>query len=243
MLPFKSHTIFLQTPLEDGDIPTFRSTVNGYIQAHKQLFEGKGINTNIFHNHIDDEDNDAQGNGLISRYPLIQYRTVKGKATLVGFQEGASALQFFETLLPLNVSMNRQSVVFNKLMPGKTIDELVPIDSISKEYNLLFWAGFNHYNYARWKQAESFVQRIGLMEQILADHIRHFYRNTLIELKKPPLVTITDILNKDNSRVYNIDKAIIYNLHFRCNIYLPDGIGLGLGTARGYGRTFHKHRL
>jgi hypothetical protein len=177
----------------------------------------------FFHNH----DDNAKG-GLLYRYPLIQFRSVDGKAAIYAIDQAADRLlQILGSgFLPDRYSENYQ-VQNNKLEISMT--------AAPKVYRLNHFLPFDGRNYKKYKDLESLSERAALIEQVTANHILNFCKEVGFDVPNKSLKVILKNLESQKEQSIKTAKTLCFNITFLANINLPDYLGLGRVKAQGYG--------
>lgn len=102
------------------------------------------------------------------------------------------------------------------------------------EYNLFKYQALNNENHRRYQELENEEQRLSFLEKLLASHILTFARGVGWQVGAPVQVKGLHILQEQELRCRGI-RNHCFDLNFRCNLFLPEFIGLGRGVARGFG--------
>jgi hypothetical protein len=104
------------------------------------------------------------------------------------------------------------------------------------EYLLFNYRPFNAANYAHFKSLHSDASRQAFIEGLLNTHILKFAG--AVDWRIPVDVKVT-ILNIRRPKWISTDpakmKSLCFDLQFRCNVFLPEYIGLGKGVSKGFG--------
>ncbi|GAB4052780.1 CRISPR-associated endonuclease Cas6 [Spirosoma litoris] len=212
--------------LRSGEIGRFRSFLNQQI----------GWQDDLFHNHTE------KPNGVIYRYPRIQYRVNRGKATLFGIQEGFDALNTFLTEQLDNLPEAFWQV---ERKEQRTRLELTPT---SQTYILHNWLGLNTilnrdgsvldleklYN-----ELTGPDERRAMLERILTAQLLKFCSEMGCRLPTGQLqVTVNDIEETGLRRLRSQTGQMqlrSFRVMYTSNLYLPDYISFGKGVSKGYG--------
>lgn len=205
----------LNLPLHPHQIPLLRGAV----------VEALGKKHDLLHNHKGDEE-------YHYRYPLVQYRTWRGKAALFGMEEGTTVLRQF--LLQTRELKLRQQLVPLSIYHLQEKEYPIYMTDNMRIYRLMDYLPFNQENYEIWQQAANFQERIKLLEGTLVGHIFGFAN--ALPWKLPEHLSLELMLPK-NIRPITIHnhRRIAFNLLFKANIALPPGIALGRSVAFGFG--------
>lgn len=198
-----------------------------------------GVENDLFHNR------EVQADGSIGkpleRYPKIQYRTIDGKATLWGLDEGAAALK------QLSEKQLEDFEMFGVQTPLHIIRQIEvhhfqPEISAPATYRIRHFIPLNDEKDKEWNTLEIYTEKIKMLEQILLNELVLFSYAVQWELSEKLQVQIKDILHQSAARYktregkHTINKYFkSFDIIFRVNALLPDGISLGRHKAYGYG--------
>lgn len=201
-----------------------------------------GLENDLFHNR-ELLPEGALGNPM-QRYPKIQYRFQDGNAALWGINEGAEALK---KMLTKNLNDFEMYGVQTPLRIYQKIEDKNIQTSVGERYSyrLRHFIPLNEENDKKWQAADSYHDKISLLEQIILNELVLFSYAAQWQLPETPKlsVSIKDILhqstahfktrNEQNRFVNKYAKS--FDIIFQTNALLPEGIGLGRHKAYGYG--------
>ncbi|MCZ2101490.1 MAG: hypothetical protein LC107_08145 [Chitinophagales bacterium] len=209
------HIVFSE-PIQSYDIPKFRAAV---IEKTKR-------ESTLFHNHVDD-------NVYIYRYPLIQYKVTDKKASLICLAEATEDIHY--------LLKQRQ---FDFRIAGRTVNyeiddvrlkyELIQTWDQDFVYNLHHWIALNQDNYREYQQLATLIERIAFLEHLLEKHLRIFMEAMGAEEVIPLQLNILDIKGEKYIEYKNIFH-LTFSLNFRCNLSIPNHVGIGKGVSVGFG--------
>lgn len=208
--------------IEGHQIPAFRALVT----------ERLGRERDLFHNHQPD-------GTLFHRYPLVQYKRKRGRASLLCLGEAAAEGQLLMldrsrasvlrdgTRLPLRIREMRQQqfdLGFSK--------EMLP-------YRLRNYLALNQQNYAKFQGLGDLAERSAFLQTKLRNHLVALCYGLGFKPEHPIEVRVDQL---DPIRWVKLKglKVAAFNLRFRCNLNLPQGIGVGKASSRGYGVLFRE---
>ena len=201
--------------LRNDEIEFFRGAVLSKMQDASVLF----------HNHI--------GDNFRYSYPLIQYKRLSGKATIVCLEEGTEAIgQFFSAgdfcfqIGTRDVKMEIASVQAKQV--------LVQLWHTEFTYWMTRWLPFNEENYRSYKQMEGLGERFLFLEKTLIGNILSFAKGLRIYFENEVVCKILEVENP-YWVWYKGVRMMAFNVRFKTNVSLPDGIGLGIGASLGNG--------
>ncbi len=186
-----------------------------------QLF---GRESDLWHNH------ELDGRPIY-RYPLIQYKVVKGRPMLVGLGEGASLLiQHFLEVQTIDIDGLLLPVHSKEV---KSRELLVGVYTEERRYRFENpWFALNQENYQRFRQQSPEQQRENLC-RVLTGHILALFKG-VNHWEEQEIVIKTLDLEAIGARFKN-QPMMMFKGTFTCNVRLPDYIGLGKSVSRGFG--------
>ena len=208
--------------LSAKEIPLFRGAVI-------QSMEESNI---LFHNHTPD--------GFRYSYPLIQYKRIKGKAAIVCINEGADTIGQFITNYdkPLIVGERVVMLDIGRVFPTK-IRVQAWTDPFT--YHIQNWLPLNSKNYKSFKDISDEQEKKAFLANILKANIISMMKGLDIKLDDEIKLDISWL---SNSKVLQ-HKGILmtaFNAVFRCNVSIPNYIGLGKSASLGFGTVFLKKK-
>jgi hypothetical protein len=209
-------TITFNLPLPRKDIAGFRASIA----------RAAGYEEDLFHNHLKD-------GKVIYRYPLIQYRSVQGKAVVVALNEGIEPL------------LKWLSGSFGRLYWNEKWHDFTATISLTGHTLIMFkqpeafmlsqWLPFRTEKFSEWLSLNSLSEQHKFLEKLLISHILNNFCNAINwELPKGQLV-IQIIRFKEKKLPFKGKIFTGFDLDFSCNLLLPDGIGLGQKASHGFG--------
>ena len=178
----------------------------------------------LIHNHYDDGTS-------IYKYPLVQYKVIKGIPVLLGLNEGAELLEelFFRiTELKIDGSIYR--------IESKNIEKChdkIGVFPNSYRYTFLtLWMGLNEINYKRYVHSVEKEKKDELLRNILTGNILSLYK--CMGYREKERISMTVVLEqKETNFKGNVMNA--YSGEFFTNALLPSYSGLGKSVSRGFG--------
>ena len=197
------------------EVPLFRGAVL------KALSEDTDV---LFHNHIDDN--------FRYDYPLVQYKSVETKATIVLIGEG---VKIINKLIPicnayLNIGHRSTMMKVEKVVPMQTeIDLCEPL-----HYRIEQWLPLNEDNDYRFMRLHSDSERIELLRRILVGNILSMAKGLNMHFEDQVECEIKSLDRYHLERVKNVDMRS-FDVDFICNVNLPDLIGIGRHSSLGFG--------
>jgi Cas6b N-terminal domain len=210
------------------------------------------------HNH----DNRNNENKYHHRYPLVQYRSVKGCLEIVAFNEAIYSLTEIinnNTLLQIDFNKNKNFTV--KLFPTKTpiikqievaLPNKAPRKPIAREQQELYFYRlenvilYSKVQYDVYENFFSFFEKINYLTTLIQHSLVALIQSLVVEnaFVKVADVRVTIIDIKENKKILNmyakndIEKKIklgCQTLQFACNVLLPAELAIGHAVAYGHG--------
>ncbi|MEE9374633.1 MAG: CRISPR-associated endonuclease Cas6 [Saprospiraceae bacterium] len=177
-----------------------------------------------FHNHAPD------GSRQEIAYPLIHYRSKRGKAEIYAF---ADAIPIVEQWL---AKADYQSwMSYGQVKDKKEESQQISILKTPKYYRLMDWLALNTDNYQRWLKNVLLKDRVTILEEALTGHLRRlaqaFIKQDDWSQIKAELIMITK--TKEVKAYHHNDLA--FNILFRANVDLPTSLAIGRSVSLGYG--------
>ncbi|MCK4664840.1 MAG: hypothetical protein KAT68_18355 [Bacteroidales bacterium] len=206
--------IFLDLILKPYELPTLRGYFSKQFPEHTEL-----------HNHLPD--------GKFSyKFPKIQYRIISGHPALIGFNKGMEILKSIFLNLDEIIINNRKYMIHEKEIFVYEHD----FGATDKFINYKFispWMALKEENYEKYKTLDKIEQQ---------RFLKHILRENLKTLSKGFNYTIPDI---EEIKVEGFFKPKLVNFknirmlcfkgEFMVNFHIPDLLGLGKQSARGFG--------
>jgi hypothetical protein len=107
-------------------------------------------------------------------------------------------------------------------------------------YHISRWLPLNSQNYQRYKDIEGVVEKVSFLENILKANLLSMLKGLDIHLEKELILKITEIGNSYLIQNKGV-RMMAFNADFKCNLSIPNYIGIGKNVSIGYG-TVHQFR-
>lgn len=197
------------------DIPKFRGAV---IDSLKE----KNI---LYHNH--DE------NGVVYRYPRIQYKRINKKAAIVCVKEGVDAIHELFTSGNFTYRIGEKDMEM-RIESVNTYENDIVFCDTPYYYRIRNWLPFNSANYEKYQGTDGLVEKLQILERVLIGNILSFLKGVDIHIEEPLELHITNITNQ---RTITYKKVIMmaFDIEFKANLFLPQYIGIGKNASVGCG--------
>ena len=202
--------------IERKEIPLFRGAV---IEAVK---DSDNI---LFHNHL--------GDGFRYAYPLIQYKRLQKRATIVCINEGTNSIGDFFSVCNFKFQLGEKQVEMI-IESVKAYQTEVQCEQTFHSYYLRNWLPLNSDNYNQYNKLDGLIEQTSFLEKILIGNILSFLKGVGIHLEeeiKCKIIALKEPILIRNKGI----KLMSFDVEFKTNILLPDFIGLGKNTSIGYG--------
>ena len=185
-----------------------------------------GRENDLLHNHK------VEG-GVHRRYPMVQYRVINGRAGVFAIDKGIQAVQDVVASFNWNTQWQGRP---RTLQMGHLNLEDHPIHMLPqlRPYRLMDWIPLNSNNYNEWLQADSYIERIQLLERLLVGNIFAFANALEWRLPERLEVKILNINKMRKVKIHDTER-IAFNIIYKSNLAIPPNIALGKGTSFGYG--------
>lgn len=201
--------------LSSVEIPKFRGAV---IESLNQ----KNI---LYHNH--DE------NGVVYKYPRIQYKRLQQKAAIVCVKEGVEAIHELFTSGHFTYHIGNREEEMHILSVNTYENDLDFCDDM-KSYRLRNWLPLNSENYKEYQSMERLADKVTFLEEKLVGNLLSFFTSIGFRANEQIKLNITNILDQRLAK-YKSVKMMAFDVEFKVNMNLPSYIGLGKSASVGFG--------
>ena len=208
-------TVIFNIPIRNEELPLLRGAV---IETTKRV-------NDFYHNHNDE--------GVIYRYPRIQYKKIHGKAALVCYEEGTVAIHYFvsNTNWFRRLGNDGREIKVEDIK-GRQFNVGI-WDSVFK-YRITNWLPLNQENYQKYHEAESLIEKTAVLEKVLLGNLLTFAQEMGVDTSKKITAFITRIA-REKILPFHGQLMQSYDLHFNSNLSIPDYASLGKGGSIGFG--------
>lgn len=211
------HLRFPAIPLRPRHVSQFRGGV----------IESVGLGHDIFHNHQPERD------AVHHRPALVQYRVSRRCAALWGMGEGALALEKWWLAAPDALRFGGREYPLHAAEVRRENFQLGYANDW-KYYRLHDYLALNAENYRRWIDNPRLVFRAELLESALTGHLLGFCQSAGWQLPQRLEVQVADLHKRCKTRYHGVE-LMAFELTYRCNLLLPEGIALGKAVSHGFG--------
>ena len=202
----------------------------------KDIIQSTGGKNNLFHNEewiTPKGEEVAAKKQYLERYPLIQYRSHKGKAAVWGIGAGAVAIREWVLQTGGKFAINGKTTSL-RIDYIKEQEQTLYVTDKKHTYRLMNWLPFTPSNYQRWQEIDTLVERVQFLDQLLANQLIGFAKGIQWQIPQrfeAQLLTIREMRTvrfKDHQRM-------ALNVLFKTDLVLPHQIALGRSVAFGFG--------
>lgn len=220
-------TVLTDAEIRQNEIPLFRGAVINSLGEQPNVY---------FHNHLADDK-------FRYSYPFVQYKRIGGKAAIVCVEEGVDIIGQFLTEAKGMLTIGNRQVTYNtsSLQPARI---LVQTWEEMFSYHISRWLPLNSKNYQLYQSLEGVVERVCFLENILKANLLSMLKGLDIHLEKELVLKIAKL-----SEPYLVSnkgvKMMAFNADFKCNLLIPNNLGIGKNASIGYGtvRQLRKEHL
>ena len=218
--------IHFNTDLQPWQIPQFRGALSNWVTTHKSEILNQE-EQDFFHNHK------GKGKQFHYRYPLVQYRSIKGKAAVLVLNEAIPVLQ--KVLIDLSPPF---------VLQGETMELSWEVMDLKKHelqmtdaphcYRLRNWVGLNNERFVEWKETTGLTKKVGILEKAIEGHILAFAIGMDWRIPERFKAELLELQSFKQARYHKV-KLNTFDVVFQVPIALPNGIGLGKSPSHGLG--------
>lgn len=167
---------------------------------------------------------------LVYQYPRVQYKVIHGHPTVVAAEEGIRSIH---PHLMEQTSLKIGKTTYTDVALDIRLSEALVGDSRRvRQYCFQTpWLALNQDNYGKYRGMDSEAQEI-LLNRILIGNVLSMCKGFGVTVEQP-LQAYHQL--KETPVLYKGQKMTGFIGTFRMNCCIPDGFGLGKGTARGFG--------
>ena len=215
MAKIKTLEITSNLPIKFSEITLFRGAVIDSL-------ENKDI---LFHNHKEE--------GFRYSYPLIQYKRINGNAAIVCVDKGTEAIGEWFSSKNSQINLGERTVSLEIESMKAYMTDVQCVDTYIY-YHISNWLPLNSENYSIYTKSDGLIERMEILQKVLAGNIMSFLKGVDIYLEQQISVIITKI-SRESIIEYKGVKLMNFYADFKTNLWLPNHIGLGKGASSGFG--------
>ncbi len=215
-----SFIIQFANEISSKEIPQFRGAVIASLNQ-------KDI---LFHNHQNDK--------LRYSYPLIQYKRIHRKATIVCVGEGTKSIHelFVSNSFLFQIGNKEEKMLIESAKTNVTDMSLL---DTPKSYRIFNWLPLNSENYRQYQTIENFSEKATFLEAKLVGNLLSFLKGVGIIIEEDLKVSITNLTAQRIATYKNV-KLMAFDIEFKTNLNIPQYIGIGKNASVGFGIVTRK---
>ncbi len=209
-------TIHFNNEIQSYEIPAFRGAIITALGNDKNV---------LYHNHTDE--------GFRYAYPLVQYKRIRKKAAIVCIKEGVEAIgEFFSNAnLCVRIGEKEQQLEIETVKPSQI---LIQIWDDTFKYRVRRWLPLNAKNYPGFMTLEGLAEKVQFLEKVLVGNLLSFAKGIGLNIEQAiicNIITLSEPMLIKNKGI----KLMAFDIEFKCNLSLPEFIGVGKNSSIGYG--------
>jgi hypothetical protein len=207
-------------PLKPYEVPAFRGAI----------IELVGRENVAFHNHVGDDK-------FVYRYPLIQYKSKKGKAHILCLNDGVEELYtlFSKKSHLIHIGDKPHRLNIDNI---NVSNPFIQAWDKTFVYNISNWLPLSGQNFKKYIELDSLSEKVQMLEKICVGNILSFAKGIDWQVDKEVLVSIKDI-NREKIITYKGVKLKAFDVIISSNVFFPNLVGLGKGASTGFGVVSH----
>lgn len=193
-------------------------------------FRGAVINAmddapDLFHQHKE--------SGVIYRYPLIQYKIINRRPTIICLEEGVDTIHHFFQNRKETLKIGHQEYVTD-ISKMNLKSHLLQVWDRQFSYTINNWLPLNADNYPQFKALDTVVEKTQFLEKILRNNIVQLAIELDWDVASEIVVAFRKVYPA-KSVTYKEMHYKSYKVDFYTNVTLPNYIGLGKASSTGFG--------
>ncbi len=202
--------------LHKDEVGLFRGAVLNKIKENSDV---------LFHNHTEE--------GFRYAYPLIQYKRINQKAAIICLNQGVDVIGkvFSAAGNELNIGNRTIRLEIDSVQPSKF--RIQVWDQLTT-YQIRKWLPLNQKNLEQYNMLPGIGSKYEFLEKILTGNILSCAKGLGIHFDKKITCHITQA-DEPYMVKYKGVSFISFDLQFKCNVSLPNYIGLGKGSSLNHG--------
>ncbi|MDX2070754.1 MAG: CRISPR-associated endonuclease Cas6 [Haliscomenobacter sp.] len=205
---------------------------------HRQIAQWRGAFVEMAGREFPLLHNHQENGAAIYQYPLVQYRTHKGKASLFAIGEGMSCLR--EVLSKRNWELNWQGEKRQLYIAEmKTHETRLKLQDSPQTYRLRQYLGLNQDTYALWQNADGLIERVQLLEKSVRNHLLSCLWGLGWDSKEQVEIKIQELYQAKIIN-YHAQALMAFDLSFSTRVNIPVGVGIGKAVSHGFGVVLPK---
>lgn len=210
-----SNLVFLSIPLNYRETSWLRGAVIKLLSVPDVLF----------HNHTQ--------SGYRYSYPLVQYKSIDGKAALLFVGELEAELQQFLERACGEIKIGQRRVALS-VEHVETQQTQLCVSEKSYIYKIERYLPLNTENHALFERTEGLADRCRLLERLIVGNLLSMAKGLGVNFDRKVEVCLRQ-MSSLRFYIYKGVQMLGFDLEFQANVDLPGYIGLGKGVSLGFG--------
>jgi hypothetical protein len=179
----------------------------------------------LLHNHLEDGANRLG-------YPEVQYKIVDGTPTIIGLNEGADTLvKLFADIKEINIDGTVLDAAAKELRHDR-IDPVLLTEELASYEFVTSYQALNQEQYRTYRNIKTDRERFTYVSKVLTGHLLMVFKGLGVWLDGR--IVVWPILRPGIGKMKG-QRVTIFHGSFVTNVALPDLIGVGKATSRGFG--------
>ena len=167
---------------------------------------------------------------LIYRYPMVQYKMIERKPTVIGINEGAEVLkEIYDEYDKITLNGNEYEIVERGITYRK--EEFGISEKLIKYDFVTPWFALNQENYRKYLSFDK-EQQTELLNKNLVGNMLSMSKS--LDYQVPEMIKCHTELQERSSSLKG-NGIIVFRGSFVTNFQIPDYLGLGKSVSRGFG--------
>jgi hypothetical protein len=169
--------------------------------------------------------------GFIHRYPVLQFKQIKGNLLVTGISQGADfLLQFTRDRTIVGTGENTCRITGRD--PGIRSEVFGITDTITTYEFLTPWLALNQQNAKKFYELKGKPDRDAFMQRLLTVQLNTLAKSLDYEIPVP--ITCESKVRFLRERIGR-ENVIVFLGKFQTNLRIPDYLGIGQLVSQGYG--------
>jgi hypothetical protein len=186
------------------------------------------FNDLLYHNHLKD--------GFRYGYPLIQYKSILGKAAILYLGEGIGSIHKLFNTPGRHIKIKDKDFYLNIEKIHAQLYTL-QVTEHKRYYDIINWLPLQDKNYLIYRELKNAGEKEDFLKKLLIGNILTFAKGVGWHIDHQ--ITIEDMqIYKEKWVSFKGQKFKTFNIRFSTGVFLPPHIGLGKGAAHNYGVLF-----
>lgn len=189
------------------------------------FFGRKFMRVDYFHNHSKE--------GILYRYPLVQYKVLEGTPVVVLLSKGCEIASRYNAVDKIIIDENE--FISENIEVSIKKENFGVIDNRIKYRFITPWIGLNQKNIIQYSKTSSLEERKYILEKVINGNLLSLSKGMNYRVEER-IESNIDISTIDEKKVYFKGKKLIgHTFEFDVNFDIPEFIGIGKACSRGFG--------